>query len=751
MSNLLKAKEGVELLNLDQETGAPPQGSRLKDVTSARAIYVQLREADKPSAENRAQVQAMFDSVPPYSEAELKRTGQGFRTNLNFDEAAGALENAMASYVDLDASVETLVKTPTLFGDDETQRHEFSEILAEEVTRAIRSWPKYNHTFLLNCHYFISQGVSISYFENDTDWRWQVSRFGDFFIPRATRATEEDLEISCCVKNYPIHELYEYIRDEEIARKSGWNVEQVKQAILGAVDNHNSRRFDDWEALQEELKNNDLYYSHATNKTVRVVHFWVQEFDGKVSHFIATETSVSNPAKIGVKDDFLFKKPNRFNNINQALTIFTYGIGTNGLYHGIRGLGYKIFPHIQVSNRLRNQLVDGAMMSSSVILQPENEKDLDRLSLTYYGPYAVVNPGLNVVPNGSPNYTNNAIPVLNDMSQMFQNRTGQYSTNNVFQNNKDRTRYEVAAHLDYAAKLSSTNLNLYYGHKDKLLREVVRRISRKGYHAKEPGGEYVANLHKRLASRGVPLEALYNIDIDGVHAIRGVGGGSSAARSAALQDLTTVMPAFDEVGRHNLLRDKVAARVGRESADRYVPPKSGTRPVVDEKLAEMENAHMLEGTPMTVQSTEFHVPHLRKHTELIAQIADEVSQGAADLVQMTQPMILLHDHSMAHLEFIQGDPSLQEETALLRQAMQQAGEVINNGLAQLERQQQEGEAQGGEGQPSPEQVAKFQEHQMKLQMMKEEHDIKMALRIQEAETDLAIKDAKSAQDIRTYL
>ena len=74
------------------EKGAPPI-SRMRDVKSAHELFVQLREADRLASDNRAIVQAMFDDVPPYNDADLISTGQGFRTNVNFGDAGSLLRS----------------------------------------------------------------------------------------------------------------------------------------------------------------------------------------------------------------------------------------------------------------------------------------------------------------------------------------------------------------------------------------------------------------------------------------------------------------------------------------------------------------------------------------------------------------------------------------------------------------------------------------------------------------------------------
>ena len=62
------------------EKGKPVE-ARLKDVTSAIALFHTLRKADEGSSVNRARIDAMFDVANPYNATQLAASGQGLKTN----------------------------------------------------------------------------------------------------------------------------------------------------------------------------------------------------------------------------------------------------------------------------------------------------------------------------------------------------------------------------------------------------------------------------------------------------------------------------------------------------------------------------------------------------------------------------------------------------------------------------------------------------------------------------------------------
>ncbi|NBO27306.1 MAG: hypothetical protein EBU96_11070, partial [Actinobacteria bacterium] len=146
-------------LNLETitDSGKPPR-SRIKDAKSAHSIFLTMRNADDSSAIDRQKVQAMLDGEPPYNPSQLKSLGQGYRANLNFGEAAAALETSLAAYSDLVNSVDKLALVKTSEGDP-SQRAEWESIIAEEFHRTLVDWDEFYYKQQLLAHQFVAYGV----------------------------------------------------------------------------------------------------------------------------------------------------------------------------------------------------------------------------------------------------------------------------------------------------------------------------------------------------------------------------------------------------------------------------------------------------------------------------------------------------------------------------------------------------------------------------------------------------------------
>lgn len=730
--------EGLDLKGLDEKGKPAPE--RLKDVKSAINIYQSLRKSDEASAINRARVDAMFDGAAPYNSTKLAVSGQSLKTNLNFGEAQRILDVALSSYVDLYSSLERFVEVRGSAGE-RSEIGPKEEIVAEEITHMFRNWPEFHSSYLRLCTTFIKHGVGLTYFDSADDWRFKVGSFADILIPRQTTASEENIDVAVGRRQYQLHELFAFIRNEKAAAAVGWDVEEVKRVMMKNLRNDgrtgSGGHYTEFEALQKELKNNDVYEG-IQNPTVDVLHFWVREVDGSVSHYICAEQSPKT---------FMYKKPSRYSKPEQAYILFTYGVGSNGTYHSIRGLGQRIFNHVQTSNRLRCQQIDGAMLSSAVMIQPENQRSLDELQFTFYGAYAVMSPNVKIVEKAIPNLGTAVQPALQDLTQQLQLNTDTVSTYGPNQSSPYRNKMQVVSDMDVATRISGASLNLFYASWNRLLREMVRRVVQSK--RQDPA---IKDFYDRCAKRGVEAEFIKKLDVDRTKAVRSIGGGSMANRLVSLRELQGISGQFDDVGRRNLTRDIVSTRVGHDLADRYVPADVESRPAVDTKIAFLENSQLQQGQPVPVVASELHGQHLQIHVPLLQQLIEGINTGQADPQQVLPMLQAFYQHISETVQFASGDPALQGLVGQTKQVLQFAEEAINNtmkALEKIQRDQAQAAQESGQQPTGPSEVdMKMQKAQVEMQIAQQKAELDMAIKQRKFDQEQAMRDAKAALEFR---
>ena len=759
-----------DVLATISKDGTPPS-SRIKDAKSAYEIWETLRRADAVSAFDRSKIDAAYDNERPYDERALINAGQSYRVNVSWGFAKQVLDTAMAGYTDIINAPQTFFSCPTLFGS-QTENDELSQVVAQEVTAAIRSWRNFFPTYLKLCNSFIKHGVGVVMFNDEWDWRWKATDMSDFKIPRKTEIGQDTIDGAACLRFYSPTQLYQLIKDEETAQIHGFNIEACRRAIIQSINNNNNyynfRQYD-WEKLEMELRNNDLFFTTqaANQQSIRVVHLWVTEFDGRVSHYMINDDNSVQ--------DFLFKKVGRFENSYQAYTVFTYGVGTNGYYHGVRGQGYDVFAINGALNRAYCSLLEIASFGSAPTFQPKDETSLQEMQFIPNGIYNLLSPGIDVIKDTIvPNVSSGTLPIVNAFTQLFRERTSSYNTESLINTSIEKSATQVRAELSNIAKMSVSSLNLFFDPWESLMREMVRRMKRKDYDAREPGGKQIAELHKRLLRRGSEsfgakdryLQAFLNLDVDRLRITKPVGAGSEAARMVSFDRLMSTFGSLPDFGKQNLIWDIVSETAGYENAARYaVQPGESERPTVDASIAQIENNQLIAGSNIQVLDGQNNLVHAKVHTEalnpLVTQAQELLELDPMQLAPMLGGINALNAHVAQHVELLSQDPAMRSESAMFRQVLQNADEILHNGTLKVQKlmgqQEQQAMMEGQEEQPQPQidpaVLAKIDSEravrQAKLEMDMQTHQQKMIMRQQDASQKLALRDAEVANKIQT--
>lgn len=750
-----------------------PVLTRIRTVNDARSLWMQLRDADLQSVDQMAKAQAMVDGAPPMSPQRLRDTGQAWRSNFNDGTAKALLDTALASFTDLVNADQTLVKLAIRW-PNEAEKQMYEGIMSEEMSQEWRSWSLFLFRYLYIAHYMRLHGVGIAYFEDCYNWQWDVTNLSYFKIPRDTQAAEDRIAYAFMKKYMQPADLMVYVDNEEYARDEGWNIEAIKSAIMTTTpplpDAFN------WMEWREQWKNNNIIFGQ-TAPSVAIVYGWMRENDGSYSLYVFVEGGTQNPYPSD--DNFLCKKEHYFASAEEAFTFFTNGIGTNGTFHSISGIGKDMFNALQELMRLRNRQIDIAALGP--VFRPKSQEAAESMQITPAGLFMLVDQNMEAVSITYPPMSANLRPALMDLERTVQRNVGQYTNEGAGSSGVERTRAEVLANLEQNARLSVTAISLFYSKLDKLFREVVRRWVRPGYMRSDPGGHAVHDWKKRCLERGVPMAALEAVDVARTRANRVIGFGSPAQRRLALEQLQMVAPQFDAQGKYNYARMLTASITGSwEITNEFMPPQDAApRPPIDASIASQQNGELIDKgmklmNPATqllgelinvpVMPNENHQIHLEIHTGKIAEIIalfEQAGQNPELFAQIVPPLGTIYEHSVQTLEQYSGP-----DAPMYNQVLQQAGEILVNGTRHLQKlqQQQAEEAQRqavesggfqGADMGALEQQAKLNadlqrraiEFQMRLSQAQQMHALKMQQQAQKAQQDRQIKDAATAADL----
>lgn len=739
---------------LDGVTGPPSQSGketpdRFKAVADAYNAYKEMRQADQLSAMNRIRYQMKLDGEPPYSPQEMRKYGLATNANVNFGFMEDVLTAASAPYEDLVDGSEVLMRLPTRFGNDQSEKMAWENVMEKEYTALVTDDDGFDYQLAELVRQFNLHGIAVPFRENEYEISWRTTETGNFLLPRDCRASTKAINIACCVREYLPHELFECIENRETAKELGWNIEETRQAIREASPG--VEWYDDWDRWAEQWKNNDFGFSYGGRASViRTVHMWAISRDGKgkVTHMMFRAD--------GAGKDFMFKAKDRFDALGEAFTIFTDGVGTNGKYHGIRGIGYKLYAIIKELDELWSSFIDATRQSGKIFIQPQTEAAAKNLALVEWGNFIMLPPKANFIDRTLPNYGQNLIPGINLLNQLLDRKSGQYTTQGALDQKKEQTAREIMARLDQIAKLSTTKVKIFYNSWERLNRENVRRLIRKDWSTTDPDYERVKVFYDRCEAQGVPKQAIHQIDLRHVKAVRAMGNGSPEARQAILDRLMQLFQYYDAEGQQKLVRVATISAAGKEMGDMLAPQVPGQRPPVDKKIADLENAAMADLKPQVVEPNELHMVHMVQHLtgpggllEMVQRFeSGEVGYEAIPIMRM------LHTHcdgnvetgEKGHMQFIpeqNWDKTPNMQRAQFKEALQQTGETIVNGEKHLDAERRKMEEQQGQ---QPENELGFTQNQSVDQA--EEALMKVQMDAQEREANLRMKEEDHAVNIR---
>lgn len=725
----------MPLLNLDEKGKAPE--ARLTKASKLRSMFMFRKDKDRLRAYHRAQCQDLLDGGTPYESQSLVDAGQPDTTNLNFGGAEQQLERAVTPQYRLVSSPEVMLTISTKFGPEE-DRSEWNTVLAEEITRTLRELEQGAFQAKKRITKATWDGVAVSYWPDDVDFRVRASGLGHFYFDDGSDACEAEQECPISYEEYSITRLWGLIKNKETAESNGWNVEAATKAIRKATESTGG--WSDWEKMMEDLKANDI--AATTGPTIKIISGWVKEFDGTVSLYMTTEDDHGH-------EDFIYESRHKYKSMRQAFIMYSHGIGTNTKLHSIRGLGFKIYAFEQQRNRSLSKLIDLGDLASTLLFQAGDEGTMADIGLQYYGNLAVLPPNMTLVDREAPDLQRSVMPVLAEMERLRNDRVAGYSPENVFDGDQRKTKYEVSAALDQSAALSDSQLDFFYGPYDRELQETVRRMTRKSYVKQDPGGDAIVELKKRLKELGVPLEAFYQIDYMATKAVRVIGAGSAAAKTQSLARVDSLRSRMDDVGQANLDRDLLVDAVGSSNADRYMPKDGTKRTTVDTNIAVGENYDLLNQNPVEVQSSDKDLAHAREHLKPLIEAFEAEQRGEAPIEEIGPQIAMLYNHTADHVERISTDPTAQQEAAEMRQIMQRVGEVVSNGLKAAEKKAQEAPAEGEQQATAPDGqlLIDVEKHRAEMRMKREEFDQDQAMKAEAAQQKMAIADAEAAARI----
>jgi hypothetical protein len=743
-------------------SGAVPR-TRVKDANAAGEIVeLMLRSYRDGRGKINATISGCLDGNPPFDDQELIDLGQSWRSNLNFRLLEADISFAMVPYYSLFSEVPIYCDIQTKSGT-RAQRSEWSRIISEEHTRAMKRWKGFAYQMQLSIAQRVTFGSGPIYYPQCEDPRFKAARYGEVHVPMGSSADVNELALAVILREYAVTELYNAI-ENPAASKAGWNVSAVKEAIVNSCNSIDNEK-EDYEAWQTRIRHNDLYYAMKA-PSVKTAHVFVREFDGNISHYIVVES--------GGNGEYLYQYKDRFERWQQILHPNHAEIG-DGYWHGIKGLGLKAFNFRDTQNRLKNHTVDAAVVGSQVLLKPNSPDADEALDVIPMGPFARLPYGVEYTSNPIGSTLDKPLMVDRSLEIDLMRNIGGYRQNLTDSKGQAITATEAQINASQQQTLSQQTHDLFVADLDTLYEEQVSRFCAdlRPESKDAPYLDWEQMIHdfqKACTGRGVPKAALKNIV--SVRAYRSIGQGSKFFKNQINEKILSVFPMLPEDVRQRHLRNYLSGIASQEYVEAIWPSEDLVEaPSDDASKAQDENGTMLQGLSPVWTPQQNNVAHAEVHMGLIAQLLEQVTSGGAS----PEKLLGFSQVAFPHIEFtlgkIRGDSGQPTNIEVLQNirggefqklwnsykqllgAVQKIGQEYQ---AQLEAQAQQ-QAQAMQQAVTQAQQAGQVDVDSQIKMAKAQQDmaitekkamLEMQLKQMAAAQDRAIKDANAAADIR---
>jgi len=730
---------------------------RIKNAKNAYGIYDRLKENSKAEAWGRAKIQGLIDGNAPYNPSELRRLGQAWRSNVNFREAESIIDSNVGAYWELIMEVPTLIRCKIKREHRELPYTTWEEIIAEEYTTTLQEWPSFFTTYLLHVSEMLETGVSIVHWPNSYDWRYNSVLSASVLVPAKTKASLDKLKYILIRGEMDLEDLYkltETQEDQDLAKKTGWKISEIRAALVnafktGSGTNDEKYQVSEWESLQMSIKNNDRSFSETDFEPLRVVHILATESDGKVSHYIIPEDYEPK--------DYLFKAEGRFDSMDQQVHAFFFNV-RKGYFKSARGVGHRIYPHIELSNRFVNHVLDSGMVAGSLLLKPVGAIAQNEGRLMRVGPVTILPQGFEAIQSSFQPPISHLLSIRGMTQSILDKNTGVFKRDPQDIPQRDVTAEEIKYKRANETRLEKNQVNMYYVQWDSCHKEVFRRMVNPDYPTLAPGYELAKEFKRRCEERGVPKEYL-NTKKCKVSATRAIGLGSQQERIAVTNEMFANRNAFDERGQANIKRDWVAARVGYDNVDRYTPLENRNMiPSAEHSHASLENNDFVEGKPVEVGVDQLHVLHLMVHFRPLIEIADIMDKNPQQ-VNAQQALMYFNTalpHAGMHIQYLASDPSRKGQVKAFGDMLKKLS-IVHKVLEKIVEQQQQQvakqNAEAVETLQAAQQQIQSTELQVQLAKIQKEYEIEMYrqkgiadVREAKAQHSMALKNAEFEAD-----
>ena len=679
-----------------------PVPDRIATASVAHSIYKRMLDDNFALAYQRLQVQRQIDGNPAINQDELERLGLGWESNINSRSSEKTIDTTVNSLWDMFTSTDTL--TETTVNDimeklSDAENVDYGHIIDKNFDRMVRDWCGFNYLLKYRLYQMVAHGNGPVIWNDKLSWKSEALDINNVLLPFDSKSSIDGFEIICVIQDIDPASFFKMIN----SGNDGWNKNECRKYLIEYYKDGSGRSTDKKYSEQEcidlehRIRNHDISLD-SDFQSIRVVNVMYKEVDTcKISHCII------RPDNYEKDTEFLYKRKNKYEKMQHAINFMLFDIG-DGYINGIKSLGLRIFSINDINDRLMNETITGAYISSGLLIKMMDNSSQNVLSEIYHGG------GVTTVPANVEIAQQTFAPPLQNLVQVMQMLNNKLNQNvGIYESSPSlnatgsaRTATEVDAQLQNEARFEANQSAWYYVQHEEWLRETMRRAL-----SKTCIDEDAKLFRKRCIEDGVP-EELLSYDKLIVRAKRSIGFGSPYMRQRIATTMLQAIPLLelDQAGKNRVQREFISAQLGWKDTDEIKPSMNRNLiPSTATHIAICETNDMLNGQDAVVSPNDDQKLHLETHLRIALQKIEAFrSSGQQDPSSIAMGLQKIIEHGAMHNNYFKQNPqnkaeaqrytdSLIKLTEVYKQFAQVAQQLAQQRQKMIEEQQKQQQEQ----------------------------------------------------------
>lgn len=748
----------------------------------------QMRLADYPRSLNRARINDLFNGAPPYTADEERQNN--IAINVNSLEGTKLAHDARAQFGNAFQKPGAFFTARTDMGPRH-RRQKYGAIVSKHINKCMKKSPLYFEVMRAKFAQLILHGIGPSAWVDRQRWCPRSVGIEDVMIPSNTLITMENLPFYGIFRSWTAEELYRLTHGPK--RDKAWQMDVVNSVLKWADQEARQLGSTTWpevwspEKMEERIKQDSGLYASDAVPTIDTWDFYFWNDSGKVQGWNRRivldaygQPGVGGvmPTKksFGVEGRFLYDPGDRKygDKLSEIISFQFADLSAVApfRYHSVRSLGFLLYAVCHLQNRLRCKFNEAVFEALMMYMRVKSADDAERALKINLISRGIIDETVQFLPPAERWQVNAQLAELglNNNQQIINENSASYVQSQGKTNpDVEKTAFQVRSELNATTALISSAFLQAYQYQNFEYYEIFRRFCIPNSRDVD-----VRNFRMACLKEGVP-EKLLVPEAWELEPERVMGAGNKTMEMAIAQQLMEWRPMYDPQAQREILRVSTLSTTDDPAlTDLLVPDQA------DELTSSKQKAMTAMGTLMLGLPVKFGVTDNRMDvTETLlmemALLIQRIEQNGNMATQEQLIGLQMVGQTIGEqIQILSQDKSLAQRVRGYGEDLSQLMNLVKAFAQRLQQAMKKAaQQQGGNGGPTPEDMAKIQsielqaqakaantreshaqrtaqrqvQWEMEEQRKQEQHKLDMAKEARLLHVDIAAEDLKTAAEI----